>query len=330
MSEDFFDNMGEVALGSRLKRLSDRLYSDASSIYQYFNLPIQPKWFAFLNLLNKHDKIEIVEASKRLGLSQPALSQYAKQLADAQIVEIVIAKNDNRKRQVVLSEYGKVVLQSVAPTWECVELAAKQLSRALENDFYQSICKFEKALEEATLLERTRQIAQLRFQDQTIEFIPFSDSLAHYFKTINSQWIDDMFKLENIDLQVLNSPKEHIIDKGGHIWFAKHPQFGIIGTCALLKSGKDEYELTKMGVLKHVRGLKAGQKLLNFVISQIDTLPIKKLYLLTNKKCEAAIHLYEKIGFEHSKEVMRDYGCHYQRCNVAMLFNRAKLKLQNN
>jgi ribosomal protein S18 acetylase RimI-like enzyme len=47
---------------------------------------------------------------------------------------------------------------------------------------------------------------------------------------------------------------------------------------------------------------------------------IETLYLLTSKKCEAAIHLYKKYGFEHSEEIMRDYGKSYERCDVAMKF----------
>jgi ribosomal protein S18 acetylase RimI-like enzyme len=44
------------------------------------------------------------------------------------------------------------------------------------------------------------------------------------------------------------------------------------------------------------------------------------LYLLTNRKCAAAIHLYEKLGFEHSEEIMRRYGQRYERCDVAMIY----------
>jgi ribosomal protein S18 acetylase RimI-like enzyme len=44
------------------------------------------------------------------------------------------------------------------------------------------------------------------------------------------------------------------------------------------------------------------------------------LYLLTNRKCASAIHLYEKLGFEHSGEIMRRYGSRYERCDVAMIY----------
>jgi N-acetylglutamate synthase-like GNAT family acetyltransferase len=60
--------------------------------------------------------------------------------------------------------------------------------------------------------------------------------------------------------------------------------------------------------------------LLQHVLNEARSLGIKKLFLLTNSKCEAAIHLYNKNGFVHDKTIMQDYGQDYARCNVAMLY----------
>lgn len=163
-----------------------------------------------------------------------------------------------------------------------------------------------------------------------IEFFEFSAELSHYFESINAQWIEDMFVLEDIDKKVLQQPQEYIIDKGGKVWFAKHSSLGrssvghsslgIVGTCALLNKGDGYYELTKMGVTKSARGLKVGEQLLRYVIDQSLAIPVRTLFLLTNAKCEAAIHLYEKNGFVHDREIMQQFGQSYDRCNVAMRY----------
>lgn len=153
-----------------------------------------------------------------------------------------------------------------------------------------------------------------------ITFIDYASTLAHYFESINKQWINDMFVLEDIDKQVLGNPQHHIIDKGGKIYFAQHAQHGIVGTCALIKKGDGAFELTKMGVLTPVRGLKVGEKLLQHVVKKAMEMQVKTLFLLTNAKCEAAIHLYEKNGFAHSQAIMKAYGASYARCDVAMLY----------
>ncbi len=174
------------------------------------------------------------------------------------------------------------------------------------------------------MLKVCGQISQSILEHMTmntnIEMLEYSPQLAPHFETINKQWITQMFVLEDVDKQVLENPQQYIIDKGGKIWFAKHPDLGIIGACALLNKGNGQFELTKMGVLDAARGLKVGEQLLQHVLAQTKLMSITLLFLLTNAKCEAAIHLYEKNGFVHDKSIMAKFGRSYQRCDVAMLY----------
>lgn len=151
-----------------------------------------------------------------------------------------------------------------------------------------------------------------------VEIIPYKKEFKGDFYNINAEWISNMFVLEKLDKDVISNPEEMILDCGGYIWFAQHEELGIIGTCALRKTGPGEYELTKMGVLEKARGLKAGEILLQFVIQFIKEQKLPLCYLLSNAKCEAAIHLYEKNGFVHDPTIKTRFGGLYDRCNVAM------------
>lgn len=153
----------------------------------------------------------------------------------------------------------------------------------------------------------------------SLEIVEYSPELKRYFYDINQEWVSKMFIMEEIDEAVLGNPDKFIISNGGYIWFVSHPDFGIVGTCALMKVSQTDYELTKMGVFQKARGLKAGEFLLKHVINFVRENRIPKCFLLTNKDCEAAIHLYLKNGFEHSEEIMSTYGKRYDRCNVSML-----------
>jgi N-acetylglutamate synthase-like GNAT family acetyltransferase len=95
---------------------------------------------------------------------------------------------------------------------------------------------------------------------------------------------------------------------------------GVIGTCALRRTGERAFELTKMGVLQSARGAKAGEFLLEATIARAQAMGADPLYLLSNRKSQAAIHLYEKLGFVHDEGVMQAYGARYARCDVAMLY----------
>jgi GNAT superfamily N-acetyltransferase len=75
-------------------------------------------------------------------------------------------------------------------------------------------------------------------------------------------------------------------------------------------------------VLESARGRKAGEFLLRAVLRRARSLGADRLYLLTNAACAPAIHLYEKLGFVHDAEIMREFGARYERCDVAMRFVR--------
>ncbi len=127
-----------------------------------------------------------------------------------------------------------------------------------------------------------------------------------------------MYRLEDTDRKVLENPRREILDRGGDILFVEAQGLGIVGACALQKTGDRAYELTKMGVLAKARGAKAGEFLLLAVIARAVEMGADPLYLLSNKKSAAAIHLYEKLGFVHDDQTMITYGARYERCDVAM------------
>jgi ribosomal protein S18 acetylase RimI-like enzyme len=157
-------------------------------------------------------------------------------------------------------------------------------------------------------------------QEQRFRLREFTPELAGAFKEINQEWITKMFQLEPKDQRVLENPEATIIKTGGLILFVEVLGLGVVGTCALLKTGPGEYELTKMGVLEKARGTGAGKFLLQAILMKANSMQAQSVYLLTNKKCEVAIHLYEALGFQHDPAIMVRYGSEYARCDVAMSY----------
>jgi GNAT superfamily N-acetyltransferase len=153
-----------------------------------------------------------------------------------------------------------------------------------------------------------------------MRIVEWRNDLAQAFHDINAEWIAAMFTLESTDREVLENPRAKVIEPGGAILFVEADGLGIIGTCALQKTGPTSFELTKMGVLESARGLKAGEFLLAAVIERAQLLRADPLYLLTSQRCAAAIHLYEKLGFAHDAGIMATYGARYLRCDVAMRY----------
>ena len=42
---DFFERTGKMAIGSRLRVLTEKLTRDAASIYGLYGVDLKPKWF---------------------------------------------------------------------------------------------------------------------------------------------------------------------------------------------------------------------------------------------------------------------------------------------
>ena len=313
--QDVIAEMGPSFLASRLKRLAERMQAGAASVIADAGLPLQPGHMAVLAAL-RAGPLTIGQLAEVTGTSQPGITRTVKQLVALGIV--ADAKGSpQRSRPVALTPAGEQAAH-IAGTriWPRVGQAAEQLLAACDGDFLQQIAQIEAALAEGSIAARAAELdpGELRLRE-------FDDSLAPLFHDINAEWISAMFALEQTDREVLEQPRQRIIDPGGVILFVEAPGLGIVGTCALQKTGGSSFELTKMGVREVARGLKAGEFLLDHVIARARSMGADPLYLLTNRKCAAAIHLYEKLGFAHDAGIMADYGARYQRCDVAMRYN---------
>ncbi|MDF3025841.1 MAG: GCN5-related N-acetyltransferase [Fluviicola sp.] len=147
----------------------------------------------------------------------------------------------------------------------------------------------------------------------SIEIIDYSDELKEYIKTLNYEWLEEHFYVEEGDEISLSNPKEHILDKGGFIFYARYNN-EIVGTASLLKKTDEVFELGKMAVAKNAQGLGIGKILMDHCLTFAKENQIKKLILYSNTKLETAIHLYHKYGFV---EVEMEQGI-YARGNIKM------------
>lgn len=323
MPRDVLAEMGHLALGSRLKRLAERMQADATKVFADRDLPIQGTHFPLLAALTTYGPMSVTEAVEAVGISQPAVTRIHNALQKIGITTTSRVKGDNRQKLIRLTAKGEALLEELkADLWPQVRRAAQGLCEGEETDFLSWIARLEGALQERSLHDRIR--SESAGSRPTLRLVEFDDRLQPDFAAISHEWIEEMFTLEKKDTEVTEDPRAHIIAPGGEILFVEADGLGIIGTCALMPVEGNIFELTKMGVRASARGLKAGEFLLDRTLERARQMPIGELFLLTNSKCAAAIHLYEKAGFVHDADIMARYGASYARCNVAMSYDLSK------
>ena len=312
---DILADEGYLYLGSRMKRLSERLQADAAQIIRDTGLEdMQAAHMPIFSSLEREDGLTVSCLVDRIGFSQPSITRTLKTLAELGYVRLERSEEDQRQKQVFLTDKGRErVFRLRAYAWPRVAAAAKDAVSGLAGNLLDQLSELEAEIAARPLPKRD-------FAPDQLEIVSWDPAYADDFYRINEEWVSSMFEMEPNDVNILENPQSVIIDNDGEIWFVRDPQLGIIGTLALLKMEDGVYELTKMGVSEAARGKKAGEKLLAFVIDRARSMNMKTLFLLTNKKCEAAIHLYEKLGFRHDAEMLAEYSARYERCNVAMRY----------
>ena len=319
-ANDILRERGPLFLGSRLKRLAERMQAEVSHVAEQAGLTIQPSQYSLLGTLDRYGPRTIGELTAAMELSQPAITRMAAKLAEMGLVTIDRRHKDQRHKTVSLTERGRVDLEhSKLHVWPKVEAAVTEMLRGLNGPLLDQVAAIERLLAEKPLDQRALAAAKA---EESLTILEYADALAPAFRDINAQWISAMYRMERADIELLDNPRTRIIDRGGEILFVAAEGLGVVGTCALLKTGEDQYELTKMGVLESARGRKAGEFLLRAMIARAERLGAKRLYLLSNRKSAAAVHLYEKLGFAHDAGIMQEFGARYERCNVAMLYQR--------
>lgn len=143
--------------------------------------------------------------------------------------------------------------------------------------------------------------------------IDFRPQHAAAFRDLNLAWIRQHWEPEEADFKALDHPGEYILDPGGQILLAVKSG-DVVGTCALLKMDDGGFELAKMTVAESARGLGIGKLLMQAAIERARSLGAHRLFLESNSVLDAAIRLYESVGFHYIDGVESPYT----RCNVQM------------
>lgn len=145
-----------------------------------------------------------------------------------------------------------------------------------------------------------------------IQIITYDPRHRAAFKSLNVEWIEKYFRVEEKDLEQLDNPEE-CLEEGGEIFFALlngRP----VGTCALYKMEEGVYELAKMGVDPNVRGQGLGDRLMEAAENWARARGAREIMLQSNTSLEPAIHLYRKHGYQQRPIAATEYA----RCNIEM------------
>jgi len=311
---NFFDTVGKMALGSRLRLLTERITEDAAQMYKLYGIDMQPKWFPVFYVLSNGQIKTITAIAKEIGHSHPSVSKIISEMTKKGLVKEKKDKADGRRNMVSLSVKGKVITEKIKDQYTDVNNAIEKLFAGTRNDLWKAIEEWEFLLEQKTLLRRVQEQKKQR-EGSKVTIVNYQPAYQQAFKKLNEEWINTWFKMEEADHKALDNPKGFILDKGGYILVALY-EGEPVGFCALIKMNDPHYdfELAKMAVSPRVQGKNIGWLLGNAVIEKAKSLGAHKIYLESNTVLKPAINLYHKLGFKK----VAGHPTPYERSNIQM------------
>ena len=318
---DSLRGFGEIGLGSRLKRLSDQMMKEIQLVYKHFSIDFDPYLFPILKIVKHQEGITNSEIKERLSYTQPAITQAINKLLAKQLVIVSQHKVDKRKKVIALSEQGEALITQMQPLWESMEKVVKRYTHFSSNSLIEHINKLEDQLEKQSLSDMIINDTKAK-KANNIQIVNYEKNYAASFYDLNIEWLKTFFYVESYDEEVLSNPETYIINKGGHIFFAKL-NGQVVGTVALMPTSTSGiFELTKMAVSPKHRGYKIGQQLMQHCIDFAKTQNFNGLMLYSNTKLENAIYIYRKYGFV---EIPVEANSPYNRSNIKMELNLKNL-----
>lgn len=311
---DFFDRTGKMAIGSRLRRLTDRITADAAEIYRKYGVEMRPKWFPVVYALADGEPRTVTAIAREIGHTHPSVSLIVKELKAHDMLSEVPNRGDRRCNAVSLSEKGRTVAEALNVLCGDMAEAIDRISAEATHDLWRAIEEWEMLLDERSVFRRVQEVRRER-ESRSVEIVPYEARYQPVFRRLNEQWITEHWTMEEADYKYLDDPQRHILDPGGHILVALY-QGQAAGVCALLKMEDERYdfELAKFAVDREMRGKGIGLLLGEAALAKARELGARKLFLESNTILRPAIHIYRKLGFRE----LREYAPAYVRGDIQM------------
>src|SRR5580692_513487 len=323
---DFYTRTGKMALGSRLRRLSEQMTEQAAAIYDLYRVDLQPKWFPVFYSLSGEVEKSITDIAREIGHTHPSVSQIVREMSAKGYVTEKKGATDGRRNFVLLSPLGQAVRDKMQAQVTDVTSAIEKAMQETSHDLWSAIGEWEFLLEHKSLLRRVQEEKKSR-EGSEVRIVDCTPQYYKDFRRLNEEWITKYFRMEEADYRSLDHPEEYILNRGGHIFIALY-KGEPVGTCAIIRqdpalagdaapwggeaaaaaqpaaaapsalpSQAPVFELAKMAVSPAAQGMGVGLLLGQVCIDKARALGSEKIYLESNTRLKPAINLYHKLGF---------------------------------
>lgn len=154
--DDAVRDLGHLALGTRLKRLGDRLQMQAQVILDEAGVPVPASHLPPLAVLESRGSLTVGGLSRALGVTQPGVTRMAAALEEAGLVGSATSEDDRRARLLALTPAGRKLLARLQRrAFPRIEAAVREACGPASATLLADLAALEDALERQPLALRT-------------------------------------------------------------------------------------------------------------------------------------------------------------------------------
>ncbi|CAM3540528.1 MarR family winged helix-turn-helix transcriptional regulator [Flavobacterium chungbukense] len=154
---NIIDEIGILAISTRLQRLSEQFRKDGALIYKSFDIDFEPKWFPVIYTLHIKEMLSVVEIANEIGYSHPSTISLLKELEKQKLISSKKDKQDERKRLIILTPKGKELVTKMQPVWKVMKKALNEITDN-QNNLLKAIEEAEQKLASQGFLQRISEI----------------------------------------------------------------------------------------------------------------------------------------------------------------------------
>ncbi|HWB27193.1 MAG TPA: MarR family winged helix-turn-helix transcriptional regulator [Chitinophagaceae bacterium] len=153
---NFYQQLGFLVFGSRLRRLSETFLSDVNSVYKANKIPFDASWFPVFYILSKEGEVSIRQISNQLGITHSAASQMVSNLQEKGYIKSTVSKKDARHKAVAFTPKGEKLLQKILPVWQALHVAMQELGGgpSESQEILTALTQVEERMSEKSLFKR--------------------------------------------------------------------------------------------------------------------------------------------------------------------------------
>ncbi|MEO9529801.1 MarR family winged helix-turn-helix transcriptional regulator [Roseibium sp.] len=156
MTEDVVRMLGFATLGSRLKRIGEKLQAQTQDLaVELAGTDLPTPHNPVLAALDRHGSSSIGDLARALGQSQPGVTRMINKMKADGLVEVFPSATDRRVSTVALTGKGcRLVEHLKATLWPAVSFAVADACAGLDGSLLDQLDRLEDALTQKTLSVR--------------------------------------------------------------------------------------------------------------------------------------------------------------------------------